>query len=70
MFFKETLPFLHKNIQSFAFIFLVVFMEREKENKHPRDEMLVVDTFWKVRTVEGNNVVYLQREGKIDIMLT
>lgn len=45
-------------------------MEREKENKHPRDEMLVVDTFWKESTVEGNNVVYVQREGKIDIMLT
>lgn len=45
-------------------------MEREKENKHPRDEMLAVDTLWKESTVEGNNVVYVQREGKIDIMLT
>lgn len=45
MFFKETLPFLHNNIQSFGF-FLVVPGEgkREKENKDPRDEMLAVLT--------------------------
>ena len=44
--FKETPPFLHNNIQSSAFIFWL-FSLREEENKHPRGEMLAVNTLWK-----------------------
>lgn len=61
--FKETLPSIHTNIQSSTFIFLVVFMEREEEKKHPRNEMRAADTVWKESREEANNVVYLQ-EGR------
>lgn len=44
VFFTETLPFLHNNIQSFGFLVVLGEGKREKENKDPRDEMLAVLT--------------------------
>lgn len=67
MFFKETLPFLHNNIQSFGFLVVLGEGIREKENKDPRDEMLAVLTHFEGKhsyKKEGNYVVNLQLEGK------